>query len=143
MAWSVRAESRICDVAWCARSSRGGNQTVDERYGCALILRLRRPGQRRRRVLEDLSVFRRVLAGCREQNVDAESRTSGVTLPPACTQATDPRYWCLLIWRRLILDSSVDDEIPRRVAAPVGPNTRPLLSWSACSISRRSLHSIA
>ena len=41
----------------------------------------------------------------------------------------------LSIFRALIFDSSVDDGTPSRVAAPNGPDTRPLLSLSAASMT--------
>src|SRR5262247_231373 len=41
----------------------------------------------------------------------------------------------LSILRLLIFDSNVDAGTPRRVAAPNGPDTRPLLSMSAASMA--------
>src|SRR5579864_3559900 len=42
---------------------------------------------------------------------------------------------CLLIFRALILESSVDCGIPSLAAAPEGPETLPLLAASAASMS--------
>src|SRR6266511_298921 len=42
---------------------------------------------------------------------------------------------CLSICSALIFDSSVDDGTPSRAAAPNGPDTRPLLSLSAASMT--------
>ena len=41
----------------------------------------------------------------------------------------------LSIFSALIFDSRVDDGTPRRAAAPNGPDTRPLLSLSAASMT--------
>src|SRR5262245_28732383 len=43
--------------------------------------------------------------------------------------------WPLSIFSVLIFDSSVDDGTPSRAAAPNGPDTRPLLSLSAASMT--------
>src|SRR5262249_5614949 len=43
--------------------------------------------------------------------------------------------WRLSIFSALIFDSRVDDGTPRRAAAPNGPDTRPLLSLSAVSMT--------
>ena len=42
--------------------------------------------------------------------------------------------WCLLIFRVLILVARLDDGTPSLAAAPNGPETRPLVSASACSM---------
>ena len=48
---------------------------------------------------------------------------------PACVLK-----WFLSIFSDLIFDSSVDRATPNLAAAPVGPNTRPRLSFRATSI---------
>ena len=49
----------------------------------------------------------------------------------------------LLILKALIRLSSVDGGIPSFAAAPVGPETRPLVAASAASIISRSLSALA
>ena len=139
----VRAGSEICDGASCGRTW-GGTQAVTS--GAAArwfedyyVVEVSAGG-----VFLKLSrCFVRLLEVVRTGTLGEELRPSWRDSAPPFDLATEARYWCLLIRRRLILDSSVDDEIPRRVAAPDGPNTRPLVSSSARSISRRSLDSIA
>src|SRR5262249_52408207 len=76
-------------------------------------------------------------------------RSGDVKRPPRLNRATEltvtivpmDRYTALKrrlsIWSDLIFDSSVDAGTPRRMAAPNGPATRPLLSLSAASIAAR------